>query len=332
MSEDAIELPSVSAAPEFIHRDAPLSQSFDVTADPLARTDACQPAPNASFSYATGLKRSVVHLTREPLVHFLCLGIAIFAASHYVDERSRFTQITVTQDQIRSLANNYRLQYGADPSPERLDALVERSIEQEMLYRQAIKLGLDTDDEIIRRRLVQKYEFLHQDLVSPAEPTESQLLQFYEQHLPQYERPPTVTFTHVYFSPDARGEERAREAAQALASDLNLRKLARSSEQGDRFPGSQDFANISPEALARVFGREGLSEAILGVEPNRWSDPLQSGYGWHTVYVSANQPARQQSFDEVRDQVRRAYLEAERNRQNEASLTKLRQSFQIVRE
>lgn len=274
----------------------------------------------------------IKRIAREPFVHFVLLGAGLFALSHYLEERSRFTRITITQDQVQGIAENYRLQYGALPTAQQLDSLVESFVREEIFYHEALALGLDRDDEIIRRRLVQKYEFLQQDLAAPAEPTESQLRQFYERHLDRYRRPETVTFTHVYFSPDGRGEVAAQRAADALASRLNPQGLTRAVDQGDRFPGTYDFSALSRDELGRVFGREGLTQAVFEVEPNHWSPPLRSGLGWHTVYVSARQPSRLARFEEVRGDVRSDYIEAERNRRNAATLAKLRKRFEIVSE
>jgi peptidyl-prolyl cis-trans isomerase C len=271
-------------------------------------------------------------LAREPFVHFVLLGAVIFGVSHYLDERARFTRITITQSQIRSLADNYRLQYGGFPTPQQLQSLVDNYIKDEVLYRQALKLGLDADDEIIRRRLVQKYEFLQQDLAAPTEPTDSQLHEYYRQHADRYLRPATVTFTQVYFSPDIRGDSGARESAQALASNLNRRGAARSADQGDRFSGTADFAAVSRDELARAFGRDGLAETVFSVELNHWSPPLRSGFGWHTVYVTSRQPPKEAPFDEVRGIVRLDLLDAERDRHNTATFAKLREGFLVVRE
>jgi peptidyl-prolyl cis-trans isomerase C len=271
-------------------------------------------------------------LAREPFLHFVLLGAVIFGLSHYLDECARFTRITITQDQVRSLADNYRLQYGGFPTPQQLQALVDNFIKEEILYRQALKLGLDVNDEIIRRRLVQKYEFLEKDLATPAEPTASQLREYYRQHPDRYLRPATVTFTHVYFSLDGRGDRGARDAAQTLASNLNRRGATRAADQGDRFPGTADFSAVSREELGRVFGREGLAEAIFGVELNHWSAPLRSGFGWHTVYVTSRQPAKEAPFEEVRETLRVDYLEGQRDRRNTEAFAKLREGFQVVRE
>jgi peptidyl-prolyl cis-trans isomerase C len=279
----------------------------------------------ASFEFAR-------RLAREPFVHFVLLGTVLFFVNHHLEEQSRFTRIAITRQQVQGIAENYRLQYGGLPSVQQLDALVNNFIREEIFYHEALKLGLDADDEIIRRRLVQKYEFLQQDLATPTAPTQSQLLDYYHEHLDQYRRPQTVTFTHVYFSTDGRGENRARDAAQSLASSLNLRGLSRAVDDGDRFPGPYDFTALSRDELARVFGKEGLAQGIFEVEPNHWSQPLRSGLGWHTVHVSAREPGRQATFDEARDDVRRDYIQSERDRRNAETIAKLRRSFVIVRE
>jgi hypothetical protein len=283
------------------------------------------------------VRRLARRIAREPFVHFIILGAALFALNHHLEERSRFTRVTITQDQVRGIAENYRLQYGGYPSPELLNTLVDDYIKEEIFYHEALKLGLDRDDEIIRRRLVQKYEFLQQDLAAPSEPTQSQLLDYYNAHLAQYRRPETVTFTHVYFSPDLRGENGAREAARDIAENLNAQGFSRAVDEGDRFPGSYDFSALSREELGRVFGKEGLAETIFAADPNplrlgRWSPPLRSGFGWHTVYVSGRQPSRQATFNDAREDVRRDYIESERKRRNDVALEKLRKNFEIVRE
>lgn len=271
-------------------------------------------------------------LVVEPLVHFILIGAAIFGVSHYLEDSARFWRITITQDQLRSLTDNYRLQYGCAPTAQQLQALVDNFIKEEILYRQALKLGLDANDEIIRRRLVQKYEFIERDLAALTEPTQSQLWEYYLQHRDHYRRAEAVAFTHVYFSTDARGDRGARDAAQVLAASLNHRGATRAADQGDRFSGPTDFAAASSKDLGRVFGREGLAEEIFSVEANRWSAPMRSGFGWHIVYVTSRQAAKDAPFAEVHESVRLDYLDSERNRYNTQAFAKLRESFRVVRE
>jgi peptidyl-prolyl cis-trans isomerase C len=286
-------------------------------------------AANGRMSGSSGF---FLRVLREPLVHFVLLGAILFSLNHALEERTRFNRVTVTKDQVDRLANNYRLQFGDFPSSSQLETLVNKYIDEEILYREALKLGLDREDEIVRRRLVQKYEFLRQDLSTSQGPTNAQLEDYHRRHLDQYRLPERVTFTQVYFSVDHRGDEGARRAAEALASSLNRRGITRAVDQGDRFPGPDDFTSLSQEELVRVFGEDGLAQDIFGVEPKRWSAPLRSGYGWHTLYVSLREPARRPAFAEVRDRVEQDCIESMRAQRNAQGLASLRAQFTIERQ
>ena len=278
------------------------------------------------------LMQGIRRLIREPFVHFLVVGAVICGFQHYREGRNALSSITITQQQVHDIAERYRLQYGALPTSQQLSGLVEGYVKEEILYREALKLGLDANDEIIRRRLVQKSQFLLQDLAASSAPTESQLRQYYLDHSDQYLLPATVTFTHVFFPADALGESNAHKAAQSLADRLNLRGTSRAVDEGGRFPGPADFAAASAGELERVFGSDGLAKAIFTIEPQRWSAPLRSAFGWHTVFVTARQPARRPAFEEIRDRIRGDYLEAERERRNAEAFARLRETFKVTRE
>ena len=271
-------------------------------------------------------------LLREPLLQFLILGAVVLGVSDYLEDRTSFTQITISQTQIDSLSKQYQLQTGADPTPPQLRALIDDFIREEILYRQALKLRLNEGDKIIRRRLIQKYQFLHEDLAVPDEPNESQLQQYYRENRLRYMRPGTVTFSHVFFSSDVHGDVAARDAAGKSASDLNHRLIGRASEHGDRFPEGSEFSAISTDELNRTFGTQGLAQEIFNVKIARWSDPLRSAFGWHTIYISAAYPPSVTPFDEARDNIRRDYLADERERLNTATFDQLRDTFQVIRE
>jgi peptidyl-prolyl cis-trans isomerase C len=290
------------------------------------------PVPEVSSGRPGGLRSFLRRAVREPFLHFLLLGAALFAVNEYLEERSKLTHIVITPDIVQGIAANYRLQYGAPPTGAQLDSLVDQYVREEVFYHQALKLGLDHDDEIIRRRLVQKYEFLQQDLALAQDPTRAQLESFYTQHQSDYRTPERVSFTQVYFSPDLRGEEGARAAAVRTAAALNVRGVTRAVDAGDRFPGPTDYAAASGEELSRVFGKEGLAAQVFGVAPNQWSQPIRSGLGWHVVLVSEQRPARLATFAQAEDTVRRDYLESERSRHNAQMYEKLRRRFVIVRE
>lgn len=278
------------------------------------------------------LKSFLRRASRESFLHFLLLGAVLFAVNERLEERSKFTHITVTQQTVRGIAENYRLQYGVTPTAHQLDNLVDEYVREEVFYHEALKLGLDRDDEIIRRRLVQKYEFLQQDLGLAHEPTETELRRYYTEHQQDYRTPARVSFTHVYFSPDARGEEAAKSDALRLASSLNAQGITRAVDHGDRFPGPTDFAAASTEELSRVFGKEGLAAEVLSVTPGLWAGPLHSGLGWHIVFVNGQRPEEQATFEAAEETVRRDFLDAIRAKRNAEVYANLKRGFAIVRE
>jgi peptidyl-prolyl cis-trans isomerase C len=289
-------------------------------------------ARQAAPSYPLRLSARWRELLSEPFFHFLVLGAVLFGINQYLEVRSRFTHIAITPGIVQGIAENYRLQYGNLPTPQRLDALVEARIREEVFYHEALRLGLDRDDEIIRRRLAQKYEFLQQDLEIVAEPSDQALRTFFDANKLRYQLPGTVSFSHVYFSADTRGEEGARADAARIGSVLAARGVSRAPDEGDPFPGPTDFAGVSLAELGRVFGREGLASDIFALGANRWSGPIASGLGWHLVYVNSQEPARAPSFDEVREVARRDYLEAAQLRRNEKGYERLKRGFVIERE
>jgi len=179
---------------------------------------------------------------------------------------------------------------------------------------------------------VQKYEFLQQDLGIAHEPSETELRAFFHAHEAQYQVPAKLSFTQVYFSPDARGEEGARRAALQLRAQLAVSHATRAAAQGDPFPGPTDYAGVTLPDVARVFGSGNLSDEIQKLPPGEWSAPLRSGLGWHLIYLDGVQPTRVATFEEVSAALRRDYLEAERSQHNAEAFAKLERKFTIVRE
>jgi peptidyl-prolyl cis-trans isomerase C len=278
------------------------------------------------------LRSALKRLAAEPLLHFFILSTVLWGIHAHLQARSQLSLITVSKALTAQLTEHYRQQYGASPTPRQLDALIDSAITEEMSYRQAIKLGLDQNDEIVRRRLIQKYEFLQQDLATPRDPTQAAAQDFYDHHLERYAVPERLTFTHVYFSPDRRGDVGARDAAATLATALSARGITRAANEGDTYPGPTDFVGVTAEEMARVFGRDGLSQEIGAAPIGHWSSPLRSGFGWHIVYVAERTPARQARLDEVRDRVTEDFLEVGRARRKAEASAVLRSQFEVVHE
>lgn len=265
---------------------------------------------------------------REPLVHFVAAGFVLFVASKWHGAGDGAHRIVITPQREAQLANRYALQFGASPSPQTLTQLIDQEIEEEILFRRGVALGLDRDDEIVRRRVVQKMQFLLHDVQAPPEPQEAELSAYFELHADRYTTPLRATFSHVYFSAD-KGDEAGRERARHALERLNHGEQA--SRLGDPFPDLSHFAAYEPEQVYRLFGRSELADAVFSVAPGRWMGPYRSGYGWHLIHVEARQEAQRPTFADVRERVRTDYLLDEQERQNVAAFNTLAGEYEVVR-
>src|SRR3990170_2782469 len=164
---------------------------------------------------------------REPLVHFLLIGLLLFAVYTVLNpgqERS-LNRIVLTEDDLRQLQIAFTAQWQRPPSPEELARLVNSKVREEILYREALALGLDKEDTIVKRRMAQKMEFLAEDLSDLREPTTEEMRAWFEKNSQRFALPSRTTFRHLYFSPDRRGEHTRADALHALG------KLAAKTEE-----------------------------------------------------------------------------------------------------
>ncbi|HEY0687236.1 MAG TPA: peptidyl-prolyl cis-trans isomerase [Steroidobacter sp.] len=287
-------------------------------------------APAKHGTRARGSIALLRSLAREPLLHFVLAGFALFIGGEVIRSRNEVHHIVVTQQREAHLASRYQLQFGARPDAPTLARLVERDVEEEMLFRQGLALGLDRDDEIVRRRIVQKMRFLLEDLSAPREPSDAELNAYYQAHAEKYAAPTRITFSHLYFSRDAGDHDARERAAQALG--LLSSGKAQVSDLGDPFPDRYHFSGYEAEQVYRLFGRTEFSSATLSAPLDRWLGPYQSVYGWHLVRVDARTEAQHLELVTVRDRVRTDYLLDAQARTNAAALETLAGEFTVVRE
>jgi hypothetical protein len=273
---------------------------------------------------------------REPFVHFILLGAAIFAASETIEHFTTQYRVVVGPDRIARLADTYRLQFGQQPTATEVRTLVDNYVREEIEYRESLALGLDRDDEIVRRRLVQKYEFLQQDLQSLEDPSDKTLRAWYAAHPDAYGQPATRSFTQVYFSPDhysgkdGGGEDAARHRAEAELKKLEASNVARAPDDGDAFPGPTDLADLNPADTERLFGTSDLSRAVFSAKPGTWAGPFRSGFGWHVIRVTGEKAATLQPYDQVASRVLDDWRAAQRDTLNARSFAALKAKYNVV--
>jgi hypothetical protein len=269
-------------------------------------------------------------ILREPLAHFALAGLALFAASMIYQSQTDQHRILITPAHVAELANSYALQFGDKPDAPTLDALIKRDIHDEVLFREGKALKLDQDDQIVRRRVVQKMQFLMQDLNAPAEPSDAQLQAYYDAHAAHYATPARVTFSHIYFSADNGGDEAAKARAAAVLKRLSD-KTTRAPDLGDPFPDLYDFAAYEPEQIYRLFGHSPFAKAVETSPVGRWAGPFKSGYGWHLLYVDARQAGARPPLAQVRDAVRTDFLQDAQDAANQAAFDKLAKTYHVIR-
>jgi peptidyl-prolyl cis-trans isomerase C len=270
-------------------------------------------------------------IAREPLVQFFVVGAFLFGlAVHHSAQVDRY-RIVVTSERVRQLTDGYRAEYGRAPTPDMLAQLIDGDIDDEVLYREGIARGLDRDDEIVRRRVVQKMQFLQQDLVAQAEPSEAELVAYYQAHRAQYAVPATVNFSHIYFSETSGGSMPGRVRAETVLATLSD-GTARAPELGDNFPDLYDYTGFGAEQARRLFGDSDISRRLFEVSPGHWVGPVKSDYGWHLVRVQSSEPRKVLPFAAVRERVRNDVIAVGRDAANRRSFQSLKERFTVVRE
>lgn len=249
---------------------------------------------------------------REPLVHFLAIGAGFFLLWHFLGDKrtAQPERILITPGHVERLAQQWTRTHLRPPSAEELAGLIEQEIDEEILYREAVALGLDRDDLVIRKRLAVKMEFLTDDLAAAAVPTDEQLQTFLNQHPDKFNVEPLTSFAQVYVNRSQRGEQALREAERLLAL-LHSGTSSDWQTLGDPLPLPGEFEAASGTEVAKIFGRE-FSKKLSGLPVGRWSGPVESGYGLHLVLIRKRTAGRTPPLSEVRDAVLTEWRTAQR--------------------
>ena len=276
------------------------------------------------------VRSKLLGFCREPLVHFLAIGAGLFLLWHFLGDRvtSQPQRVIITPGHVERLAQHWTKTHLRPPTAEELAGLVEQEIDEEILYREAVAMGLDRDDLVIRRRLAVKMEFLTDDVASVAIPTDEQLHTFLSQHPDKFSVESLTTFAQVYVNRSQRGEGAAGEAERVLAL-LNDKAGSDLQSLGDPLPLPHEYEAAAEIDVARDFGRafpRKLAELPLG----RWSGPVESTYGLHLVLVRKRSAGRASPLNEVRDAVLSEWRAAQRLELNANLRRQLRTRYAVT--
>lgn len=266
-------------------------------------------------------------LIRDPLVHFLAAGAVLFVIfalrGEPADEPGG--RIHIDAAQVRETLDAATILQGREPTSSELRELVEPLIREEILYREALALGLDENDDEVRRRLVEKMRYLTEDLADPEPPSEAALAEFYESNPELFRVPERVTFDQLFFSPRVRGDSLEGDVDAALAA---LRDGGEPEQFGDSTPLQDRFVDAPREQVRVLFGGT-LTEAVFTAEPGRWIGPFESDFGLHVVRLVEREASRLPGLAEVEDGVREQYAAARREQANEQAFAEMRARYDV---
>lgn len=271
-------------------------------------------------------------LLREPLLHFLLLGAGLFVAHGLLQERGSVRepgQIVVTLGQVEQLAASFAKTWQRPPTPAELAGLVRDRVREEVYCREALALGLDQEDTVIRRRLRQKMEFVSEDIAALVEPSDAELEEYLRSHADSFRLEPRFTFKQVFLDPLERGESLAADCAELLARLQQAGADAELATAGDSLLLEPRFEDQPAGEIAKQFG-EPFALALGRLEPGRWQGPLESGYGLHLVFVDERVDGRLPALAEVREAVRREWDNARRLAANEAFYLELLGRYRVT--
>ena len=227
--------------------------------------------------------------------------------------------IFVSDQEILSLISAWKSQVGRDPTDDELVRIINNLIDEEILYREALLLGLDQEDTIIKRRLAQKISFLKEESISKI-PTIKELNDYYENNNEKYYIETSFTFTHYYFSENNNSLERSQQALKALQDNNKVKS--------DPFYLGKAFANEPLRNIETNFSKA-FSKELMEANLNQWTGPFESTYGHHIVYLNSTNPGYIPEIEEVLRQVEVDFLQMKREDAVKGFLNNIRSEYTI---
>ena len=270
-------------------------------------------------------------IIREPLVQFLALGALLFVIGTLRDDGGSGLmndRIAITPGHIDRFIAGFELTWKRPPTPGELEGLIEQYIDEEILYREALAMGLDRDDEMVRRRMAQKLEFLTRDMIDGAEPSDPELQEYLDANPDPYRHETRLSFLQVFFSEERRGTG-AHADALRLLGQLGARPDSDLTEAGDVLPLPIALIDAGTREIGALFGPV-FAENLVALEVGSWQGPIRSGFGIHLVRVDERVDGGAATLDEVRDEVRRDFVSQRREESNDSLMAQLRERYTVT--
>ena len=256
---------------------------------------------------------------KDPLVTFMLAGLGIFAIAGLFSEEDISYGVEVRDADIKRLYDQWSMQMRRPPRDAELAGLVDQFVKEEIYYREAQRIGLDANDTIVRRRMVQKLTFLTEDIATATPKDEATLQAYFEENRENYRVPERFSFSHRYFSSDRRDDAK-RDAQAAIET----------SDEGDPFMLQKEYASRSEREIGDLFGRQ-FANTLANMEPSdSVQGPIESAYGWHTIRFTKSEESFIPEFTEIAERVAVDAQQAARQAANDAYYEDLRARYTVT--
>jgi hypothetical protein len=271
-------------------------------------------------------------IVREPLVHFVIIGAAVFGLYALMagdGQEGAKDKIVVTEGRVQQLAQVFDKTWQRPPTGEELRGLVDSYIKEEVYYREALKLGLDRDDTLIRRRMQQKMEFVTEPSDELLRADDAALQTFLDAHKAEFRVEPRIAFEQVFLNPERSGQAALVRAKQTL-------EILKTSAPGELPPDAGDptllpaSMPLSPlSGIARNFG-EAFAANLTDLPEGEWAGPIKSPYGLHLVRVTKRLDGYDPELVEVRAAVEQEWRTQKRDEFQEQTYDQLRAKYEVM--
>lgn len=278
------------------------------------------------------MQKTILRFLKEPLLHFLLIGVSFYLIHGLYGEPEMSDdgrRIVISAGEVEWLRDSWKKRWNRLPTGEELDGIVRAYLRELVLSREAVAMGLDKDDTVIRRRLAQKLEFLSEDLVEFTSPSDEELAAYMKKNGERYELPAVATMTQIYYDPDKR-DVQALEEAERQKKILNGREFDPDHVNGlgDAFFLQKYYPERSQSEIARLFG-SGFADSIVDLPVETWNGPILSGYGVHLVYIHDRQAAVPPALDDVRNKVLQDWKDDKRRELSDRYITNLLAQYDV---
>jgi peptidyl-prolyl cis-trans isomerase C len=279
-------------------------------------------------------KNIFIKIIKEPLVHFIIIGAIGFALYSFVKGSyvDKDYAIKISKSEVEAMINKWMAQLKRPPTKQEVDIFLEDYVQREILFREAKSMGLDKNDMVIKNRMLQKIDFLTNDLLVTASPTDAEALKYFDDNLEKYTIPGKIDFIHIFFNLDKRSFDDAEQTALNVKETLNKSSTVPNNyfEKGDLFILPYEFYDLSKDEISNKFGQSELSEKLFVLEEKEWSGPFLSSYGMHLVYVSDKKSQGTLKFEDVKSDIKDLLIKNKRRDTKNRIISELKKKYDIT--